>query len=283
MKASQFEGIPPLPRDTARAAEAAFGKGNIYLTIGDHFKQLLTEIDFDRLVATSPQSVSTLAVYALVTIFQFVEGLPDRRAGEAIRTRTDWKYALHLSLANPGLDHLTLCRFRQLVLSDPAVREVFQQMIRGLTQLGFLRDAFGQNAVSGEILAAVCARSRLEQLIEVMRAALESLAAVNPKWLVANTLPHWYERYNQQLAFDVLPGTIDAQNSLALSIGQDARHLLEAVLLDDELAQLPEVQALQRSWPQQFNRDQSEIEWRMPVCTSCLAYDRSANDLAHHS
>ncbi|MBO0778539.1 MAG: transposase, partial [Ktedonobacteraceae bacterium] len=31
---------------------------------------------------------------ALVTIMQFVEGLPDRQAADAVRSRIDWKYAL---------------------------------------------------------------------------------------------------------------------------------------------------------------------------------------------
>jgi transposase len=33
---------------------------------------------------------------ALVTIMQFAEGLSDRQAAEAVRTRIDWKYALGL-------------------------------------------------------------------------------------------------------------------------------------------------------------------------------------------
>jgi transposase len=37
-------------------------------------------------------------------VFQFIEGLSDRQAAEAVRSRIDWKYALDLDLADPGFD-----------------------------------------------------------------------------------------------------------------------------------------------------------------------------------
>jgi hypothetical protein len=41
---------------------------------------------------------------ALVCVFQFIEGLSDRQAAEAVRSRIDWKYALGQDLADPGFD-----------------------------------------------------------------------------------------------------------------------------------------------------------------------------------
>ncbi len=35
---------------------------------------------------------------------QFIEGLSDRQAAEAVRSRIDWKYALSLELTDPGFD-----------------------------------------------------------------------------------------------------------------------------------------------------------------------------------
>ena len=40
---------------------------------------------------------------ALATVLQYVEGLSDRQAADAVRGRIDWKYALGLSLIDPGL------------------------------------------------------------------------------------------------------------------------------------------------------------------------------------
>ncbi|GGT44431.1 hypothetical protein GCM10014713_42900 [Streptomyces purpureus] len=39
---------------------------------------------------------------ALVSVLQFVEGMTDRQAVEAVRARIDWKYALGLELGEPG-------------------------------------------------------------------------------------------------------------------------------------------------------------------------------------
>jgi transposase len=41
---------------------------------------------------------------ALVIVMQFMEGLSDCQAAEAVRERIDWKYALSLELTDPGFD-----------------------------------------------------------------------------------------------------------------------------------------------------------------------------------
>jgi len=33
---------------------------------------------------------------------QYAEGLSDRQAADAVRSRIDWKYALNLELTDPG-------------------------------------------------------------------------------------------------------------------------------------------------------------------------------------
>ena len=44
------------------------------------------------------QSAISPARLALITIMQFAEGLTDRQAADAVRSRIDWKYALGLDL-----------------------------------------------------------------------------------------------------------------------------------------------------------------------------------------
>jgi transposase len=48
----------------------------------------------------------------LVTVLQFAEGLADRQATDAVRSRIDWKYAFGLELTDPGFDFSVLCEFR---------------------------------------------------------------------------------------------------------------------------------------------------------------------------
>ncbi len=275
--------FPPLPKDTARAAEAEFGAGNIYLNIGDQIEFLFADIDLARLDPLGERSASTLAALALVTIFQFAGNLPDRRAVEALRTRLDWKYALHLPLNHPGYSHLALCEFRRRLLHDPAGQPMFQQMLDRIAETGILGDTGQQHAEAERILLAICAVSRLEQLVEAMHAVLEAVAATEPEWLLAVALPHWYERYDQMPTGRALPKSSEEQVSLAQAIGADAQYLLEAIAAagGKKLALLPEVQALWQVWRQQFSQSLPQIEWRVPFCASCDGACGSLDDLAH--
>ncbi|MEU8952637.1 transposase, partial [Streptomyces sp. NPDC048489] len=56
-------------------------------------------------------------------VLQFVLGLSDRQAAEAVRCRIDFKYALALALDDPGFHHSVLADFRdRLAESDRADR-----------------------------------------------------------------------------------------------------------------------------------------------------------------
>jgi len=265
----QSAPFPLLPRDTARAAEAAFGKGNIYLTIGDQMEHLLADVALADLTAPMGKPGATLAP-ALVTAFQFAENLPDRRAAEAVRTRTDWKYALHMPLDGPAFDYQVLCEFRKQTLHDPAAWRAFQQMLDRLAEIGLLRNVDNQTIEATGILTAVCLASRLERLAEAMRMTLEILATRKPEWLRRVTLPHWYERYNRVLATCLLPRTGKEQQDLAQAIGADALYLLEAIGdVNTGLALTPEVQGLWQEWRQQFDQSAHDAQWRSPFCAVC--------------
>lgn len=68
---TQSAPFPLIPNDTARAAEAAFGKGNIYLTLGDQMEHLLAGVDLADLAAPTEEPTATLAILARVTAFLF--------------------------------------------------------------------------------------------------------------------------------------------------------------------------------------------------------------------
>ncbi len=266
---TQVSLFPPFPNDPVRAAEAVSGKG-IYLAIGDQIEQLLADVELARLDPAGMQSTATLAVLALATVFQFVEGLPDRQAAEATRTRLDWKYALHLARTYPGLDHHLLCEFRQLLLHDLAAQQVFQHVLDRLAWTNLLNGADRRSIATDEVLATVCRVSQLEHLIETMRMTLEAVAAVAPELLRTITLPHWYERYSQMQVARDLPKSEEAQISWARAIGADALYLLEAIArTGDKLILLPEIRSLQQVWACQFESAESSLHWHTPVCAAC--------------
>jgi transposase len=269
MMPTQVSLFPPVLGDPIRAAEAVSGKG-IYVTIGDQIEQLLADVELARLDPAGVQSSSTLAVLALVTVFQFAEGLPDRQAAEATRTRPHWKYALHLTRTYPGLDHRLLCKFRQTLLCDRVAQQVLQHVLDRLAGTDLLSGADRRSITVGEVLAAVCRVSRLEQLIETMHMVLEAVAAVEPESLRTITLPHWYERYSQMQVARDLPRSKEDQISWARAIGADAAYLLEAIAgTGNKLISLPEARSLQQVWACQFESAESPPHWHTPVCAAC--------------
>ena len=64
-----------------------------------------------------------------MTLLQFMEGLTDRQAADAVRTRIDWKYLLCLELTDPGFDHSVLSEFRTRLLAHGAERRLFDAIL----------------------------------------------------------------------------------------------------------------------------------------------------------
>jgi transposase len=104
--------VPPIPAETARVARAASPESNLYMLLRDELGALVEDQDFAPLFPTHGQPAEAPWRLALVTIFQFIEGLSDRAAADAVRSRIDWKYALSLELTDPGFDSSVLCEFR---------------------------------------------------------------------------------------------------------------------------------------------------------------------------
>src|SRR5215212_59555 len=111
--------IRPVPGDTARVAEAAFPKGNLYMHMRDVLGTIYADEDFSELFKVRGRPAIAPWRLALVTLMQFSEGLSDRQAAEALRARIDWKYALGLQLTDPGFNFSVLSEFRsRLVEGD---------------------------------------------------------------------------------------------------------------------------------------------------------------------
>src|SRR5262250_2430247 len=79
-------------------------RGNLYMQVADHLGPLYHDAQFTALFPRRGQPAESPARLALVTVLQFAEGLSDRQAAEAVRSRIDWKYLLGLTLEAPGFD-----------------------------------------------------------------------------------------------------------------------------------------------------------------------------------
>ncbi len=102
------QAIAPIPEETARVAHAALPRSNTYLTTRDQLGIFYNDQVFAPLFSERGRPAEAPWQVALVCVFQFLEGLSDRLAAEAVRTRIDWKYALGLELADPGFDFSVL-------------------------------------------------------------------------------------------------------------------------------------------------------------------------------
>src|SRR5262245_18271584 len=104
--------VDPLPAETARVARAVFPTGHPYLRLADELGTLSTTDLFAGVHPRLGQPALAAWRLALVTFLQFAEGLSDRRASDAVRSRIDWKYVLRLELTYPGFDASVLSEFR---------------------------------------------------------------------------------------------------------------------------------------------------------------------------
>ena len=262
--------IPPLPLDTDGAARSTFNIENVYLSIGDQIDRLFSDLNLAELDSTGARQANTLCKLATITIFQFAENLPDRLAAESLRNRTDWMYALHLSLVNPGLEPAALCEFRQQLLSNSSGQQVFHDMLDRLAGIGLLSIRTKNWSEAKSVLLDVCAISRVDLLVQAFSLTLEALAAYQIELLREITLPHWYERYHRMPAMLPEYGSRQELEPLAGAIGKDTHHLLEAIKCNDDIAQthFPEIQDLKRIYDQQFDLDGNQVGWRV-VCSYC--------------
>jgi transposase len=90
------QAIPPVPEETARVVRAVLPKGNTWIQMRDEFGTFFRDEDFLDLFSEKGQPAESAWRLALVLVMQYAEGLTDRQAADAVRTRLDWKYALPL-------------------------------------------------------------------------------------------------------------------------------------------------------------------------------------------
>jgi len=156
-----------------------------------------------RTSSTSSRAVARAAEapwrLALVTVLQFAEGLSDRQAADAVRARIDWKYALGLSLEDPGFDFSVLSEFRARLIAGAAEQRLLDLLLRQCQTRGLLKARGRQRTDATCVLGALRQLNRLECVGETMRQALNAIAGAAPDWLRALAPLEWFDRYGRRL------------------------------------------------------------------------------------
>lgn len=220
--------------------------------------------DFAELFPSRGQPALAPWRLALVTVMQFAENLPDRRAADAVRARIDWKYALGLELTDPGFDFSVLSEFRARLLEGGAEQLLLNRMLERFAQKGWVKPRGKQRTDSTHVLSAVRALNRIELVGETMQAALNALAAAAPEWLRERAPEEWFSRYGRPV-YDDLPKGISDRKEYAESVGKDGMLLLSWIRAEKSpgwLEEIPAVKLLAEIWENQYRFESSELLFR---------------------
>ncbi len=272
----QVKASDPVPEQTARVTRAAFPKGNLYTRMRDEFATIFTDEHFADLFPACGQAAAAPWRLALVTVMQFVAGLSDRQAADAVRSRIDWKYTLSLDLEDCGFDSSVLCEFRSRLLAGAAEARLFEVMLARFKERDLLKVRGRQRTDSTHVLSFVRGLHRMETLVEALRYALNSVAEADPEWLQSLAPPDWFDRYGRRADNYRMPRSQTERDKFALAVGADGFALLQAVwsaAAPPSLRELPAMEALRRVWLQQFHRqvDQNQTNQKQAAQMSLRA------------
>ena len=161
-------------------------------------------------------------------VMQYIEGLTDRQAADAVRRCIDWKYALSLELTDAGFDFTLLHDFRCRVLTHEAGQRFLDTFLAACKGRGWVKARGTQRTDSTHVLAAIRTLHRLECVLEAMHYALNQLSDTAPAWVQQHVLLVWYDRYGPRSDQARLPKDASMRESLSRQIGADADLLVTA-------------------------------------------------------
>jgi transposase len=132
--------LPPVPEAMAAVVQAAFPKGNLYVDLRTEFGTLYEQDLFADLYADRGHPIEVAPWrLALVMVMQYIEGLTDRQAADAVRRCMDWKYALSLELTDAGFHFTLLHDFRKRLLVHDGAQRLLDTFLAVCKARGWLK------------------------------------------------------------------------------------------------------------------------------------------------
>ena len=221
---------PPwqMPDETQRIGQHLLDEKNTYRLIGDELFLKMNEKDFADLYPSEGQPGLSPVILAFVTVFQFIEKLPDRQAAESLRMRLDWKYALHLPLEYEGFHYSVLSEFRDRLIAGNAEARVFEALVVQIREMGLIKEHGKQRSDSIAMLSKVRWLSRLEVTVETLRLAVVSVVKVDREWSEEVLPPSWEDKYGER--FVLQRHTEKEWKEYEANIGKDGQWLLKRLM-----------------------------------------------------
>ena len=218
--------LPPVPEAMGAAVQAAFPKGNLCVALRAEFGTLYEDQLFADLYPPQGRPVEVAPWrLALVVAMQYIEGLTDRQAADAVLRCMDWKYVLSLELTAPGFDFTLLHDFRQRLLAHEAGQWFLDTFLATCKARGWIKARGTQRTDSTHVLAAIRTLHRLECVLEAMHSALNQLSDGVPTWVQQQVPPAWYTRYGLRSDQARLPKDASKREGLARQVGADGYQL----------------------------------------------------------
>ena len=185
-----------------------------------------------------------------VTLLQFMEAVPDRKAIEHVRLHLGWKHALHLKIDYAGFHPTTLVTFRDRLTDHKDGRLIFDSILQALHKNGLVKRRGKQRLDSTHILAAVARMGRLEVVRETIRLFLE----VAEKMAIRTSLTEWSVYYERYIDSDIAWHKVSKEtlNTKFHQAGLDIAALLEWARKHQDLRDHPQRQLLQRVFGEQY-------------------------------
>ncbi|MFE1443937.1 IS1182 family transposase [Streptomyces sp. NPDC058739] len=252
------EHVPPLTAQVARASNPA---GTTAIWVRDRLDGLWCDEDFADWYPRDGRPGLSPAQLATVCVLQFLLGLSDRQAAEAVRCRIDFKYAMAMELDDPGFHHSVLADFRDRLAEGDRADRLLDLALARLKEAGLVRERTTQRTDSTHVLAAVRDLTRLELVTEAVRAALEEVAGTSPHLLDELVDEDWGLRYGRPVRLGKNP---TKPMTRILATGNDTVRLLEHLhRRGANRVPGPRVQALRQIMVQNYHRDAAgHLRWR---------------------
>jgi transposase len=269
----------PMPTETAAVGEVLLKEDSPYRLTGDKLFEHLCDTDFADLYSSEGKPGISPVILAFVSVFQFMEKLPDRQAAEALRMRIDWKYALHLPLTYTGFDYSVLSEFRDRLLAHEAEGRVFDHLVREFRAWGLITERGRQRTDSIAMLTKVRRLSRLELVVETLRVAVGAMLNADRAWSKHNIPPSWEALYGER--FVMQRHSREEWAAYDQQVGPDGQWLLARLVEADVPAviqALPEVQVLKTVGMQQFQETGEKVVYQVGTTYDGCAQIQTPHD-----
>lgn len=188
-----------------------------------------------------------------VSLFQYLEGVPDREAQELLRYHAGWNFGLNRNVGDPGFHPTVLVYFRRRLIEADQSGLIFRQILEGLVEAGLVARQSKQRLDATQVFGLVSRMSWLDCVRESLRLAWQEL----DESAAGFGRPAWWaelqERYvESKLDYKANAPTLEKKLQEA---GQDAARLLNWVksLSDETIPNGKKVTLLQRCLTSSLN------------------------------